>query len=401
MEKISDRKIFEMTVNGDWRKADNWCMAPTRSYNKPDGVPVNQWRNTIEQLWLDTQPIPVTSTEEEWYTFNASVEQVLQQAAAVHGSKFTQNKRPKGTAPWMVLASHYDVRSCSMGSYKLRSTAKMLGRIKEYKRQIGLGQEDRRLLANINRRWPAELPWQGWSQAESQLENKMSSLRSAMKQQNMRQWRERMNAQGKAATRWLKAKPALTPVSILKPNGSKTTSSSEALAAISEFWRPIWNRRINEEVLESVNRELSQPAEDGPQLENTFPSPKVLLRTARTTSHGAAGPDGWSGDEVVHWSLDMWKCYHELLNRWARRGVWPRSWQHIRQVHIRKRKMFMKAKQCRPKTCGPFLCSPSLSELLAVPLLHRKRSKIGLFQKYQLAAMVHWPPGMSLRHGQC
>ena len=214
-------------------------MVPTRSYVKPDNVPANQWRSTIEQLWLDTLSIPVTSTEEEWYTFNASVEEVLQKAAAVHGSKFTQNKRPKGTAPWMVSANHYDVRSCSIDSYEFRSTAKMLGRIKEYRRQIGLDQEDRRLLANINRRWPAELPWQGWSQAESQLEKKLSSLRSAMKQQHMRQWRERMNAQGKAATRWLKAKPALTSVSILRPDGSKTMSSSEALAAISDFWRPI------------------------------------------------------------------------------------------------------------------------------------------------------------------
>ncbi len=218
--KISDHKICEMTVQGDLRKADNWYMAPTRSYVERDNVPTNQWRSTIEQLWFDTLSIPVTSTEEEWYTFNASVEEVLQKAAAVHGSKLTQNKRPKGTAPWMVSAKHYDVRSCSVGSYEFRSTAKMLGRIKEYRRQIGLGQEDRRLLANINRWWPAEFLWQGWSQAESQLEKKLSSLRSATKQQHMRQWRERTNAQGKAATRRLKAKPALTPASILRPDGS-------------------------------------------------------------------------------------------------------------------------------------------------------------------------------------
>lgn len=352
-EKLSDHKIFQVTVEGDLRNADNWYIAPTRSYIKPDNVSVNQWRSTIEQLWLDTLPIPVTSTEEEWYIFNTSVEEALQQAAAVHGSKFTQKKRPKGTAPWIVSANHYDVRSHSMGSFEFRSTAKMLGRIKEYRRQIGLGQEDRKLLANINRRWPTDLPWQGWSQAENQLENKLSNLRSTLKQQHMSQWRARMNAQGKAATRWLKAKPALTPVSILRPDGSKTMSSSEALAAISEFWRPIWDRHITEEVGNSVKNELSQPAEDGPQLEDPFPSPQNLLRTARTTNHGAAGPDGWSGDEVVHWSLDMWQCYHELLNRWAKRGVWPRSWQHIRQVHIRKKEDIYEGEAVPPKDMRP------------------------------------------------
>ena len=50
---------------------------------------------------------------------------------------------------------------------------------------------------------------------------------------------------------------------------------------------PIWDGRIIEEVFESVQKELSQPAEDGTQLEDTFPSPKVLPRKARTTTHGA------------------------------------------------------------------------------------------------------------------
>ena len=170
-------------------------------------------------------------------------------------------------------------------------------------------------------------------------------------------------------------------MSILKPNGSKTTSSSEALAAISEFWRPIWNRRINEEVLESVNRELSQPAEDGPQLENTFPSPKVLLRTARTTSHGAAGPDGWSGDEVVHWSLDMWKCYHELLNRWARRGVWPRSWQHIRQVHIRKKEDVYEGEAVPPKDMRPISVQSILVRIVGSAFASQKEVKNWVISK--------------------
>ena len=125
------------------------------------------------------------------------------------------------------------------------------------------------------------------------------------------------------------------------------SSSSEARAAISEFWRPIWDRHITLSRTSSVGRLKTARSW------KTFPSPKNLLRTARTTNHGAAGPDGWSGDEVVHWSLDMWKCYHELLNRWAKRGVWPRSWQHIRQVHIRKKEDIYEGEAVPPKDMRP------------------------------------------------
>ena len=335
-EVLSDHKVFEMCLDIGFNVAGGECVAPTRSYLKPTGVSTTAWRETIAHFWQHTDAIQTTTTEEEWYTFNAAVEECMRSAAATHGCRITETKRPKGTAPWTLPNSDYHCRGGTLSTFPIRSAIKLLGRIREYRRQLCQEQQDARLLRNIQRTWPESAHFHTWFQAEQHLQKQIDTMKASLKKTNMQQWRARMNRQGKAATKWLKAKPVLVPRSILRADGSKTQCPDEALHELSVFWRRTWDRPISAEVHRSLQEELSRPIEEGPHIQAVFPPAEALLARARQAADGAPGPDGWAGGEVEHWCLGIWETYLQLLHRWASRGQWPRSWQHMRQVHIRK-----------------------------------------------------------------
>ena len=128
-----------------------------------------------------------------------------------------------------------------------------------------------------------------------------------------------MNKKGKAASKWLKAKPALMPRSILRADGSKTRCATESLQELSNFWRCIWNRPISVDVQQSLQAEMDAPPDQGPATSDNFPRQRLLAK-ARQFADGAPGPDGWC--------IEIWEVYLQLLHRWADRGQFPRSW-HI------------------------------------------------------------------------
>lgn len=333
---LSDHQVYGVNLTIRCEEASNFYMAPTRSYLKPEGVSADVWRKTISRHWMQTSPIPATTTEEEWYSFNAAVEECLCSAATDHGCRRTERRRPKGTAPWTVCATDYTCRAANLSTFPARSTRKLLGRIREYRRQILLEKEDPALLRHIRRTWPECHRFSSRFQAEQHLQQQLDMMRASLKKANMQQWRARMNKQGRAATKWLKAKPALIPHSILRADGSKTTCATDSLQELSAFWRRVWDRPISNDVHQSLQSQVGAPPEHGPATCDIFPSAAALLAKARQSADGAPGPDGWAGGEVEHWCTEMWEVYLQLLHRWAARDQWPRSWQHMRQVHIRK-----------------------------------------------------------------
>ena len=74
----------------------------------------------------------------------------------------------------------------------------------------------------------------------------------------------------------------------------------------------------------------------------------------------------------MRWSLDMWKCYHELLHRWARRGVWPCSWQHIQQIHIRKKEDVYEGEAVPPTDMRPISVQSILVRIVASAFTSQK-----------------------------
>lgn len=149
-----------------------------------------------------------------------------------------------------------------------------------------------------------------------------------------------MNKKGKAATKWLKAEPALMPRSILRADGSKSCCATESLQELSNFWRCSCYRPISVDVQQRLQAEMDAPPQQGPATSDIFLA-VALLTKARQSADGAPGPDRWAGGEVEHWCIEIWEVYLQLLHRWADRG------QHMRQIHIRKDETVHEGGACR------------------------------------------------------
>ena len=178
---LSDHKVYGVNLTIRCEEASNFYMAPTRSYLKPEGVSADVWRKTISRHWMQTSPIPATTTEEEWYSFNAAVEECLCSAATDHGCRRTERRRPKGTAPWTVCATDYTCRAANLSTFPAGSTRKLLGRIREYRRQILLEKEDPALLRHIRRTWPECHRFSSRFQAEQHLQQQLDMMRASLK----------------------------------------------------------------------------------------------------------------------------------------------------------------------------------------------------------------------------
>ena len=73
-----------------------------------------------------------------------------------------------------------------------------------------------------------------------------------------------------------------------------------------------------------------------PQLGGQPITASELQQQACASGGKAAGPDGWSGDEIQHWTLPMWQTYADLWNGWINHRCYPSEWQYFLQVHLCK-----------------------------------------------------------------
>ena len=65
-------------------------------------------------------------------------------------------------------------------------------------------------------------------------------------------------------------------------------------------------------------------------------SPVDLAERATTFKGKAAGPDGWSGDEISSLPLAAFEIFAEFRQTCETSGLIPKSWQIARQTHLPK-----------------------------------------------------------------
>ena len=226
---------------------------------------------------------------------------------AKHGCRTTETKRPKGTAPWTLPNSDYHCRCGTLSTFPIRSAIKLLGRIREYRRQLCQEQQDARLLRNIQRTWPESAHFQTWFQAEQHLQKQLDTMKASLKKANMQQWRARMNRQGKAATKWLKAKPVLVPRSILRADGSKTQCPDEALHELSVFWRRTWIVQFLVRFKEVCKRRCAGLFRRGPTFRKFFRLPKLFWPELARRLTGLLAPMGGQEERLSIGVLEFGK----------------------------------------------------------------------------------------------
>ena len=118
-------------------------------------------------------------------------------------------------------------------------------------------------------------------------------------------------------------------------DGGISTSHGESLALIIQYWNRVWRRQTS---CPELNRLQSEGSSATPRCFDQNPSfdAHELLSQARRGTHGSAGPDGWSSEEVSHLPPYYWVLMAGMLNKWMRQGRFPTVWRHCRMIMIPK-----------------------------------------------------------------
>ena len=187
----------------------------------------------------------------------------------------------------------------------------------------------------------------------------LGSLRNFQRRnERLAEWRYKMKQKGKYCTRWLKESCCPAPTSVIKADGQCTASVSETFVAIKDFWSRVWDRDLE---CEELQRLRDGTLTRGPQ-QTPFEwvlTPEELRAAAASKSGGAAGVDGWSGDEISDWPTRAWSIFLQLWERWADRGEFPAVWRELRQIFFKKRLTLMQRDR---RSCGLLLLKAFFAE---------------------------------------
>ena len=353
-----------------------YVIAPTMDYTKPQEAQTEAWRRSLEREWGNLEPVAHGEAEDEWREFCAKLEQACGQARRqLEPLRRPPHCRNKGSMPYVVVEAH---NAKVQDSFRLRRLSKLLGRASELDRQRRREHASTSNILVLERKlvrgWPADLPRPHHGQ------NPVDILREAYDQelqqrlrQRLRQWRHRVGSAGKAATRWLArvAKPKPPALQIRSDTGevSYTQGTDEQLRALGQFWRHVWDRelpdrqRAVEQWLEHV-----QPSNilRGMDIAD-FVTGENLQKAA---SGSAAGPDGWSGDEMIHLPLPVYDEFATLLLRWFSRKNLPRVLRGARQVHLPKDIMDACSNSLPPEKMRPLSVFSCWWRLVGTTLAH-------------------------------
>ena len=361
---------FQSTlVNGN-----TYARVPTRRFHQPEHLTRQQWKAALADAWVnDGTPVPaegLQDVEAEWAWFNAKLEKVFRQVGGNTHSGFCRNK---GTAPQLVPSHDTRVGGYKHGSYKERGLRKLLGRIREANRQhLTKGTCGPELVKKITNRWPSNLVWTSWQEAEQLVEKELSMVAAASKTERINVWKRLMNEQGKAASRWMQGANAQPIPELLFPDGSATSSAEEGFQQLSKFWSTIWHRNVTIPRLQDLHQQIDTQQWRLPfPMEDWVPTVEDFTAAAQRNAGSAAGCDGWTGAEMAAMPTEVFDTFLALVRRWSAKGTWPKVWNDIRQVHLRKNPGFgpVYAKDLRPIAVLSIWYRSLISALTRNPLL--------------------------------
>ena len=322
--KAGDHKILQATIASQFRRQKLHEVEQTARYERPETVEAEDWRRRLAQLWNAVTLPECTNTETEWAWFCTTTENVFrqtQQTFEVPQPPVT--RRPKGTPPRLRKQGSFLKQPEREGSFKQRKLANFVGRLSELHRQTQQGKVDAALHAAVQRTWPKDIL------TDYRLENALVHAKEALEgtrrethQAAVAQWREKLNAEDKYLTRWIKQDTQCLPASVTY-QGVPSKSHDEALRFLLDLWKQVWERDLDCQARRNI---LNPPV----QQNGRDVSPIQAARVAE----GAAGPDGWSAAEITHLPRTAWEIFLALWERWTARNQYPEAWRHIRMSMI-------------------------------------------------------------------
>ena len=224
----------------------------------------------------------------------------------------------------------------SMRELKLR---KLLGRILEVEMQQQRGHAVPGILYRriFQHRFLLDHQVHTLSEAKQRVQQELRDHVHAVQLQQLQHWREQMRADVRQTSKWVKKSNNLPVRSVFDDtfkNGEPSNSDQESLEAVLSFWQRIWARNLPSvnDAFDFWQLGINQP----PPLEWSPITAHELQTQARRMAGTAAGPDGWSGDDISCWPTEAWAIMAVLVERWLSRREVPAVWSSVRQVLLEK-----------------------------------------------------------------
>eukprot|EP00928_Gymnodinium_smaydae_P043324 TRINITY_DN29052_c0_g1_i4.p1 TRINITY_DN29052_c0_g1~~TRINITY_DN29052_c0_g1_i4.p1 ORF type:complete len:1215 (+),score=102.46 TRINITY_DN29052_c0_g1_i4:4302-7946(+) len=157
--------------------------------------------------------------------------------------------------------------------------------------------------------------------------------------QRFAQWSKRMKAGIKEVGKWVRAKRTPPAAPFVKYDDSQSQTASEAAGLILQFWQDFWKGRKDlhevakrQDIVDFLADSFGQFLLPGPW---DPPDAKLLCKRARM-ARGAAGLDGWRGEEISQLPEDVFALFAVLGQRWHVAQRVPLVLCEGRQVSIPK-----------------------------------------------------------------
>ena len=319
---------------------------PTGCFRRPLDVEEKTWRQALASEFEDFSDNDLGDAELEWAYLNGELQKRLLRVYDALGRQAPslQRCRDKGSEVAWFPEGQTTKTWSKRGTFLLRKLSKWLGRAKEAQRQRLQGHVNDQLEHTVVHTWPECVPHSlgqdGFLSLDKAVEAGELALEEERRRQRdgfLRQWRLNMEAEGKAATKWLHNKPFLSAQGVVVPNGDgsvhRTFDVEEAFELILGQWRRIWHRReAVPEMIEADGGDLRRPGRAEPQVWSLRAAD--LYASAQRRRGGSGSFDGWTGDEFAALPHRFWEEFLYMLRRWMQRNFFPKAMQCYKQVFL-------------------------------------------------------------------
>lgn len=146
----------------------------------------------------------------------------------------------------------------------------------------------------------------------------------------LQQWRQRLQSDDSFVFKWLARDRAPAPITgILNHDGTRVLTGDQLTNASETFWRQVWP---------SEPAANMPPQAPGYNRANVPEIPELTGRDLQSTMQKmrkkAAGPDGWSADELQHAPLSCFQAAADIIMQIERQEIaWPSVLLTWRQTH--------------------------------------------------------------------
>ena len=290
--RISDHKLLWMQLHTPFSRRPHYVMVPTPRLDRPEGISVRAWRETLEDVYELISVKWADSADKQWEQLNFTIELAVEharEALGCEGLVVGGKTRPKGSLPEVIAVESCCrcLRQAGDDGVAIRKLNRFLGRLHEVVRSGAVDEAAYdSLVRKIEETWPADIPRSTFEETLGTVEEAVTKLRQRRRYAGIQSWKNKVSQGGSYAIRWLKNKTGLLPPAVTDSFRGKDVVSrnvSQSIEIIAGFWRRVWWRDQPHRLLECFEEAWErQPPPTAPWGSSRDPLTAVeLLRRAR------------------------------------------------------------------------------------------------------------------------